>query len=70
MFLSYKYKLRPNNQQVAKLSDWLNMLRATYNWCLRDRIYGWHQQFLMGNFCDLKTTIEITPLTCSLVNGT
>jgi len=38
MFLSYKYKLRPSNQQVAKLSDWLNMLRATYNWCLRDRI--------------------------------
>ena len=40
MFLSYKYKLRPSHQQVAKLSDWLNMLRATYNWCLRDRIDG------------------------------
>ena len=70
MFLSYKYKLRPSNQQVAKLSDWLNMLKATYNWCLRDRIDGWPQQFLMGNFCDLKTAIEITPLTCSLVKGT
>ena len=63
MFLSYKYKLRPSNQQVVKLSDWLNMLRATYNWCLGDRIEGGHQQFLMGNFCDLKTAIEITPLT-------
>jgi len=70
MFLSYKYKLRPSNQQVAKLSDWLNMLRATYNWYLRDRIEGWHEQFLMGNFCDLKAAIEITPLTCSLVKGT
>jgi len=40
MFLSYKYKLRPSNQQVAKSSDWLNMLRATYNWgLLNDR---WH----------------------------
>ncbi len=28
MFLSYKYKLRPNNQQVAKFSDSLNMLRV------------------------------------------
>jgi len=59
MFLSYKYKLRPSNQQVAKLSDWLNMLRATYNWCLRHRIDGWHQQFLMGNFCDLKIALEL-----------
>jgi hypothetical protein len=24
----------------------------------------------MGNFCDLKAAIEITPLTCSLVKGT
>jgi putative transposase len=24
----------------------------------------------MGNFCDLKTAIEITPFTCSLVKGT
>jgi putative transposase len=70
LILSYKYKLRPTNQQSDKLSDWLNMLRATYNWSLRDRIDGWHQQFLMGNYCDLKTQVEITPLSCSLVKGT
>lgn len=46
------------------------MLRATYNWCLRDRIDGWYQQFICGDYCDLKTQIEITPLTCSLVKGT
>jgi putative transposase len=70
MLLSYKYKLRPNNQQSEKLSGWLNMLRATYNWCLRDRMNGWYQQFLCGTYCDLKTQTEITPLTCSLVKGT
>jgi putative transposase len=70
MLLSYKYKLRPNNPQSEKLSAWLNMLRATYNWCLRDRMDGWYQQFLCGTYCDLKTQTEITPLTCSLVKGT
>ena len=70
MFLSYQYKLRPSNQQSDILSGWLDMLRATYNWCLRDRIDGWHQQFLMGDYCDLRATVEITPLTCSLVKGT
>jgi putative transposase len=70
MFFSYKYKLRPNQEQSIKLSQWLDMLRATYNWCLKDRIEGWHQQFLMGEYCDLKTQAVATPLTCSVVKGT
>ena len=70
MILSYKYKLRPNNQQFKKLSVWLDMLRANYNWCLRDRVDGWHQQFICGSYSDLRTQVEITPLTCSLVKGT
>lgn len=70
MFLSFKYKLRPNQQQSQKLTQWLDMLRATYNWCLTDRIDGWHQQFVQGDYCDLKTQIEIAPLTCSVVKGT
>ncbi|MEG3836380.1 transposase [Microcoleus sp. Z1_C3] len=70
MLLSYKYKLHPNNQQSTKLSGWLDMLRAAYNWNLRDRIDGWHQQFLWGDYCDFKTRVEVTPLTCSLVKGT
>ncbi|MEG4343371.1 helix-turn-helix domain-containing protein [Microcoleus sp. A003_D6] len=70
MFLSCQYKLRHSNQQSDKLSGWLDMLRATYNWCLPDRIDGWRQQFLMGDYCDLRATVEITPLTCSLVKGT
>jgi putative transposase len=70
LILSYKYKWRPNNQQFKKLSGWLGMLRANYNWCLRDRVDGWHQQFICGSYSDLRTQVEITPLTCSLVKGT
>ena len=70
LILSYKYKLRPSNQQFKKLSDWLDMLRASYNWCLKDRCDGWHQQFICGDYCDLKTQVEITPLTCSITKGT
>ncbi len=70
MLLSYKYKLRPNQQQSDKLARWLDLLRANYNWCLKDRIDGWHQQFICGDYCDLRSGIEITPLTCSLVRGT
>ena len=70
MILSYKYNLRPNNQQLKKLSGWLDMLRANYNWCLRDPVDSWHQQFICGSYSDLKTQTEITPLTSSLVKGT
>ncbi|WP_019486853.1 MULTISPECIES: RNA-guided endonuclease InsQ/TnpB family protein [Kamptonema] len=70
MLLSFKYKLRPNQQQSKKLNQWVDMLRATYNWCLRDRIDGWYQQFLCGDYCDLRTQIEITPLTCGITKGT
>lgn len=43
------------------------MLRANYNWCLRDRVDSWHQQFICGSYSDLRIQVEITPLTCSLV---
>lgn len=70
LILGFKYKLRPNQQQSQKLTQWLDLLRATYNWCLRDRIDGWHQQFICGDYCDVRTQVQITPLTCSLVKGT
>ena len=70
MLLSFKYKLRPNQQQSQKLIQWLDMLRANYNWCLRDRIDGWHQQFICGDYCDWRTQVEITPLTCGITKGT
>ena len=54
LILSYKYKLPPNNQQLKKLSGWLDMLRANDNWCLPDRVDGWHQQFICSSYSDRK----------------
>jgi Helix-turn-helix domain. len=70
MLLSYKYKLRPNQKQSIKLGQWLDLLRSSYNWCLRDRIDGWYQQFIMGEYCDLQTQAVATALTCAVVKGT
>ena len=46
MLLIYQYKFRHSNQPLEKLSGWLNMLRATYDWCLRERIESWHQELI------------------------
>ncbi len=70
MILSYRYKLKPNQGQSTKMATWLDMLRANYNWCLRDRIDGWHQQFIMGEYCDLRTQVQASPLCCAVVKGT
>jgi len=69
MLLSYPYQFR-HNQQVEKLSGWLDRLRSTYNWCLRDRIKVGHQEFIQIDYCDLKTRVGITRLTGRLVRGT
>lgn len=66
MLLSHVYKLRPNSQQSSKMRDWLDMLRPLYNWFLADRIDGYHQSFIQGEYCDLRTKTVRTPLTCSL----
>jgi len=70
MLLSYPYKLRHSNQLLEKLSGWLDRLMATYNWCLRDRIVGGHQEFIQVDCCDLKTRVGMTRLTGRLVRGT
>jgi putative transposase len=70
MLLSYPYKFRHSNQQLEKLSGWLDRLMATYNWCLRDRIEGGDQEFIQVDYCDLKTRVGITRLTGRLVRGT
>lgn len=66
MLLSYVYKLRPSRQQSGKMSEWLDMLRSLYNWFLADRIDGYHQSFIQGEYCDMRTKTVRTPLTCSL----
>jgi putative transposase len=67
MLLSYPYKFRHSNQQLEKLSGWLDMLTATYKWCLRERTESGHQEFIQVDY--LKTRVGITRLTGSLVGG-
>ncbi|MEQ8468477.1 RNA-guided endonuclease InsQ/TnpB family protein [Coleofasciculus sp. E1-EBD-02] len=69
MILSYVYKLRPSGSQEAKMQSWLDMLRATYNWCLADRIETYHQQFIQGPYCSLRTKAEAYSLTCCIVKN-
>jgi putative transposase len=68
MIIAHKYKLRPNSTQKTIMSNWLNMLRSQYNYCLRDRIESYEQVThpKMGNYCDLRTHGECCPLTCSI----
>ena len=64
MLTNYVYKLRPNQAQDLKMSNWVDMLRSHYNWCLNDRITQYNQQFIQENYCDIRTQSEVSPLTC------
>ena len=64
MLTNYVYKLRPNISQSDKMHNWLDMLRSTYNWSLADRIAQYNQQFIQGDYCDIRTKAEACPLTC------
>ncbi len=64
MLKNYVYKLRPNQTQDSKMSCWVDMLRSHYNWCLNDRITHYNQQFIQGNYCEIRTQSEVSPLTC------
>ena len=57
MLTNYVYKLRPNISQSDKMDGWLDMLRSTYNWSLADRIAQYNQQFIQGDYCDIRTGI-------------
>ena len=46
------------------MDNWLDMLRSTYNWSLADRIAQYNQQFIQGDYCDIRTKAEACPLTC------
>jgi len=64
LLTNYVYKLHPNQTQDSKMSNWVDMLRSHYNWCLNDRITQYNQQFIQGNYCDIRTQSEVSPLTC------
>ena len=46
------------------MDNWLDMLRSTYNWSLADRIAQYNQQFIQGDYCDIRTRALSCPLTC------
>ena len=46
------------------------MLRANYNWSLADRIDTYYQRYICGDYCDLRTFVVLSPLTCSLGGAT
>ena len=64
MLINYAYKLRPNQTQALKMAKWVAMLRSHYNWCLNDRITQYNQQFIAGDYCELRTKSEACPITC------
>ncbi|MFL9454185.1 MULTISPECIES: RNA-guided endonuclease InsQ/TnpB family protein [Nostocales] len=64
MLTNYVYKLRPNVSQSEKMDTWVDMLRSHYNWCLNDRIAQYNQQFIQGDYCDIRTRAEACPITC------
>jgi putative transposase len=68
MLVSYQFKLKPKLFQVAVMEQWINMLRAHYNFCLRDRIESYEQvkSPKLGDYCDLNSQAECCPLTCSV----
>ena len=70
LILGYCYKLRPNISQSDKIDRWIDMLRANYNWSLADRIDTYYQRYICGDYCDLRTKVVITPLTCLLGGAT
>jgi putative transposase len=46
------------------MSNWVDMLRSHYNWCLNDRLTQYAQQFIQGEYCDIRTKAEACPITC------
>jgi putative transposase len=57
MRIAHQYRLRPNSNQVAQMSEWLDLLRRQYNYRLGER-FNWYEQ----NRCD----INACPLICYL----
>ena len=68
MLISYGYKLNPSRNQSAVMERHLEMLRYQYNFRIRERSEAYEQASrpVLGNYCDVKTQVECSPLTCSV----
>jgi putative transposase len=79
MQLRWNLKLKPNQAQVDKMSEWLITLRKHRNYALRERETGYNNNnqngdtylsYAWGSFCDLESRIEYgasCPLTCPVI---
>jgi len=70
VLLGYVYKLQPNSDQSDQMDSWLDMLRASYNYNLSDRINTDQFRFIQGDYCEIKTKAEICPIACSIGGAT
>lgn len=51
------------------MENWIDMLRSQYNWSLANRITQYNQQFIFGDYCDIRTKGEACPITCFVSNN-
>ena len=75
----WNFKLKPNQTQIVKMSEWLITLRKHRNYALRERETGYNTNnqdadtpinYAWGSFCDLESLMEYgasCPLTCPVV---
>ena len=68
MLLAYIYKLDPNSSQRKEMEEQIEMLRLQYNFRIRERLDAYRQVTFpaMGDYCDLYTRGESSPLSCSV----
>ena len=76
MKVAYKYKLKPNTDQIATFSNWLELCRRQYNFRLGQRFDWYEATRSRVDACPLVTSIvsveevyKNIPLTRTLVKG-
>jgi len=57
MRVSYQYRLKPHQEQIAKIEKWLELLRCQYNYLLGQRFDWWKTH---------RTAVNSCPLICHL----
>ncbi len=66
MQVTYRFKLYPSSEQSIRLSQWQSKILSLLNVCKTDRIDTYQDSFKCGSFCNLKSKVVATPLTCSV----
>ena len=59
MRIAYQYRLKPNQEQKARLNRWLDMLRHQYNYLLQDKFDWWLNNRCPANACPLVCQLPV-----------